>query len=380
MRILMVSIPSLHFYRWVNQLKDSSHDIYWFDISGMSKSVERINWVNQITDWKLRWRYPGRIKLKRTYSFVHRIVDFVNNRKTEKVFEEYYNKIQPDLVHSFGLYLSCTPIINILEKHPKQKWAYSSWGSDLYYFQNKSEFLRDINRILPRINYLFTDCLRDKKIAYHQGFNGKFLGVFPGGGGYKRQQLNKYYTPLKNRKMILIKGYQGRSGRAIEVLKGMTSLRTLLSTYEIVIFGSDPEVFSFLSNSGLLEWSNLRTLGKINHDEVLELMGKSLVYIGNSNSDGIPNTLLEAILMDVFPIQSNPGGATSEIIKNGLNGILIEDCESISEIKNIIQKVFVEGTFSRKSFEQGELISRLDFNYIKRLVNKKYGDIEKNNH
>ena len=67
-------------------------------------------------------------------------------------------------------------------------------------------------------------------------------------------------------------------------------------------------------------------------------MGKSLVYIGNNISDGMPNTLLQAIVMGVFPIQSNPGGATAEIVENGVNGFLIENPESIMDIQNIILK------------------------------------------
>ena len=56
----MVSIPSLHFFRWVNQLKGTEHDIYWFDITGMSKHINRINWLHQKNNWKLKWDYPGR--------------------------------------------------------------------------------------------------------------------------------------------------------------------------------------------------------------------------------------------------------------------------------------------------------------------------------
>ena len=44
MKILMVSMPTLHFFRWSNQLKDVGHEVYWFDITGMSVPVAKINW------------------------------------------------------------------------------------------------------------------------------------------------------------------------------------------------------------------------------------------------------------------------------------------------------------------------------------------------
>jgi hypothetical protein len=56
MKILMVSIPNHHF-QWVDQLKDCGYDVIWFDASDGGSHVERINWVNQIKDWKLKWNF-----------------------------------------------------------------------------------------------------------------------------------------------------------------------------------------------------------------------------------------------------------------------------------------------------------------------------------
>lgn len=332
----MVSIPSLHFFRWTSQLQDSGHEVYWFDSTGMSDKVERISWVHQKTAWKLRWDYPGRSFIKKKFPKIYYWIQKINEKNTAKVFEDYLNEINPDVVHSFALYLSCTPIILVMEKYSDLKWMYSSWGSDLFYFQHQNKYLKDIKRVLPRVNYLFTDCQRDYKIAQQYGFTGEFLGVFPGGGGYDLEKLNQYLLPFDKRKAIVIKGFQGRSGRAISVLKTIMNLQEQLSEFEVVVFGADSEVFDFVSQSKLCTWKNLQIKARIPQEELFDIMGRSLIYIGNSSSDGIPNTLLEAICMEVFPIQSNPGAVTAEIIKQGFNGMLIEDCENIDEIKNVI--------------------------------------------
>ncbi|OYX85753.1 MAG: glycosyl transferase family 1 [Flavobacteriales bacterium 32-34-25] len=378
MKILMVSIPSLHFFRWTSQLQDAGHEVYWFDITGMSTPVERIHWVKQKTAWKLRWNYPGRIFMKSRFPKIYRWLQSINERDTAKVFEAYLNEIKPDVVHSFALYVSCTPIISVMEKYPSQKWIYSSWGSDLFYFQNEPKYLADIKRVLPRVNYLFTDCQRDYKIAQQYGFVGEFLGVFPGGGGFNLAEMEKYKPPVKERKTILIKGFQGRSGRAIPVLKAIEQLQNLLSDFEIVVFGADAEVFSFVKKLNTDKWNNFTVLGKITHDEVVQLMGQSLIYIGNSNSDGIPNTLLEAICMDVFPIQSNPGGATAEIIENGVNGILIENPEDSQEIKQLLLKILDQNVLVEKGikFNNSTIKPNLEYNYLRNQVVKKYDLIE----
>ncbi|WKL45967.1 glycosyltransferase family 4 protein [Flavobacterium pectinovorum] len=372
MKILMVSIPSLHFFRWTSQLQDSGHEVYWFDITGMSEKSERLNWVSQKVGWKLKWNYLGRLFVKKKFPKVYQFLQYFNEYKTASVFEQYLNEIKPDVVHSFALYLSCTPIISVMEKKSNQKWIYSSWGSDLFYFQNDKKYLKDIKRVLPRVNYLFTDCKRDYEIAKKYGFSGDFLGVFPGGGGFDLAHMEQFKLPVDQRNVILLKGFQGRSGRAISVLKAMEFLKNELSDYSIVVFGSDKETLDYAKKSMLKDWPNFQIIGKVSHQEVIELMGKSKIYIGNSNSDGIPNTLLEAICMEVYPIQSNPGGATAEVINHGVNGLLIENCEDVSEIKSKILDAIYR--LPETDYLKNDLL-QLEYNYLKEKVKDSYNSL-----
>ena len=101
-------------------------------------------------------------------------------------------------------------------------------------------------------------------------------------------------------------------------------------------------------------------------------MGKSLIYIGNSNSDGMPNTMLEAIFMGAFPIQSNPGGATAELIQNGVNGLLIEDCEDMEDIKRLILKALQIDFFK---LQNADLIASLDFEFVRKKVLETYNKL-----
>ena len=376
----MVSIPSLHFFRWTSQLQDAGHEVYWFDISGMSKPVKRISWVIQKTDWKLRWSYPGRVFIKRNFPLIYSSIQKINERNLENVFEEYLYDIKPDLVHSFALYLSCSPIIKVMEKYPNQKWIYSSWGSDLFYFQNETKYLKDIKRVLPRINYLFTDCKRDYRIAQEYGFNGAFLGVFPGGGGFDFKEANAFINPVTERQIILVKGYQGRSGRAIQVIKALELISEEIKNYSIVVFGADPDVENYITKQELKRVLSIKSLSRkdfLPHNEILKLMGEALIYIGNSNSDGMPNTLLEAMIQGAFPIQCDPGGATAEVIEHGENGLLIEDCEDSNKIAKLIREAIINPNLINKAFiiNQEKIKPNYDRDFIKKQVISSYVSI-----
>ncbi|MDN3666491.1 glycosyltransferase [Algibacter miyuki] len=348
MKILMVSIPTLHFFRWVDQFKHSGIEVYWFDITGMSTQVAKIEWVKQKVNWKQKIKYPGRTKVKQHLPKIYNFIDRFNTNYVSDIFEKYLNEVKPDVVHSFALYLSCTPILSVMKKHHQVKWIYSSWGSDLFYFKNIDKYLVDIKHVLPRVNYMFSDCKRDYNLAKSFGFSGEYLGCFPGGGGFSLP--NSSLKKTEERQSILIKGFQGRSGRAIPVLQAIIKLKDKLKYYDITVFGADAELFDYLKESEIADWDNFSVQGKISHQQVLKLMGNAMIYIGNSNSDGMPNTMLESIIMGAFPIQSNPGGATEEFVINYKNGLLIQDCNSVVEISKHITYVLEHLDILNKAF------------------------------
>ena len=374
----MVSIPSLHFYRWTNQLQDSGHEVFWFDITGMSDRVERLNWISQKTNWKLKWNYPGRAFIKGKFPKIYKKIQKINEKDTSKNFEEYLSEIKPDVVHSFSLQLASLPILNVMKKFPHLKWVYSSWGSDIFNKVGKSDFDLNLTNFFLEVGYMFADNQRDFEIAKQYGFKGLNLGVFPGGGGYDLKLMSEFSLPFDNRNTILIKGYEGDLGKCIVVLKAILELREELENFDIVVFGAHQSVFDFVQNSELHLWNNLKIYGSISHQKVLTLMGSAKIYVGNSISDGMPNTLLEAICSGSFPIQYNPGKVTEEIISDGFNGRLIVNPNDIEHIRNIISETLYKKDINLGiAYNLNSLSSKLEINYIAAEVKKAYSRLEK---
>ncbi|SEA89044.1 Glycosyltransferase involved in cell wall bisynthesis [Flavobacterium gillisiae] len=381
MRILMVSMLNYHFVRWTEQLKESGHEIFWFDINDNGNKVEKLSWLHQKVGWKLRYDFPFRVFVKSEFPALYKWIQKYNERKVQDEFEKYLLEVKPDVVHSFAIYISCFPIVTIMNKYPDVKWVYSSWGSDLFDFQNYPDELKAIKEVLPRVNYLFTDCFRDYEIAKKHGFVNTFLGVFPGGGGYFLDKMEDITMATERKNSILIKGFQGRWGRAINILKAIIDIKEELKSFPIVIFGADDEIISFVKNSKLSNWKNITVLGKIQHDEVLYVMGESFLYIGNSISDGMPNTMLEAICMNVFPIQSNPGGVTQELIEDGFNGLLIEDSENIENLRNLILRALNNEEMIKNGIAYNSLhiAKRFDYDFVRNKVLQSYMNLAQDN-
>ena len=361
MKILFISMPSVHVIRWIENLKDTSHELFWFDVLDRGR-LDTLESVTQFVEWKKRKVQPikGEYFLSKKYPTVFEKIQPLLEVTANEALEKIILEIQPDIVHSFEMQGCSYPILKTMQKYHNIKWLYSCWGSDLYYYQQFPIHLKKIKLLLSRVNYLHTDCKRDFELAKQLGFQGKHVGVIPGGTGYKLQDLEIYKLPLEERKIILVKGYEHHLGRGLNVVKALQGIQNLIQHYKVVVFGAHTKVIDYI-NSQNLNFTVFDRHG-LSHDELLKIMGRSLIYVGNSISDGMPNTLLEAIVMGVFPIQSNPGGVTGEIIENGKNGFLIQDPNNIKEIQQHIEEALKDNERLRNAQSINHSISRqLDY-------------------
>lgn len=378
MKILFVSMPSVHAIRWIENLKDTSYELYYFDVLGKGK-LETLASVSQFTDWKKR-KMPyikGEYFLSKKHpSLFEKVMPFLEVTANEAL-GKIINEIKPDIIHSFEMQSCSYPILKTMKKYPSIKWLYSCWGNDLFFYQNLKVHNTKIRKVLARIDFMHTDCYRDFLNAQKMNFKGIHVGIIPGGAGYQLEKLSIYKRPIEERKIILIKGYQHKFGRGLMVIIALKEMLFELQDYSIVVFGAHFEVVEFIKENGLPFVVYDRH--GLQHDELLTLMGSAVLYIGNSVSDGIPNTLLEAIVMGAFPIQSNPGGASAEVITHGVNGLLIEDPESIDEIQELVRLVIMNPIMIEKAMKINDAMAheRLGYEFNKRKIVDLYKNIHK---
>lgn len=338
MKILMVAIPNHHFFQWVNQLKDSGYEVYWFDASDGGSLVERINWVTQIKGWKLKWDFPLRLTIKQYFPKIYVYLQKYNERDIKAVFDKIIELHRPDIIHCFEMRLAGLPILKVMQKHNSIPLIYSSWGSDLFYYPQLGIHEKAVSNFLERVDYLITDCHRDYKIAVENGYKNAFLGVYPGNGGIFIDTAKIQDSELRD--TITIKGYDDGVGMASRVIEALLLVPlALIQKYNIVVYSADASIVKQLKNTEYFKSLKVRIIKRgtfISNSELLAIMGQSALHIGNSISDGMPNALLEAMGMGAFPIQSNPGRVSEEVISHGVNGFLIEDPLDSKEIANCI--------------------------------------------
>ncbi len=104
MKILFISMPSIHVIRWIENLKDTEHELYWFDVINRGE-LNTIPSVQQFVGWKKR-KLPyikGEYFLSKKAPIIYNLLKSSLEVTENKALERVLKKIKPDIVHSFAI-------------------------------------------------------------------------------------------------------------------------------------------------------------------------------------------------------------------------------------------------------------------------------------
>jgi glycosyltransferase involved in cell wall biosynthesis len=129
-----------------------------------------------------------------------------------------------------------------------------------------------------------------------------------------------------------LKGYQGWAGRALVGLRAIELCADRLHGYRVAIYLANNEVRMAAELVSRETGIPIDIVPQSSHDDILALHGRSRISIGLSISDAISTSLLEAMTMGSFPIQTNTSCA-AEWLTDGEGGILVppNDPEPIAD-------------------------------------------------
>lgn len=328
--LLFVAMPnSIHTANWIKQITSEKWKIYIFSSIGDVYAHPELNgvvvlrsmaWLHNFLDWVSLTSVNKSIYwLKRQYD------KLFPNRKISRL-QTAITKLRPDLIHAMEMQAAGYLVMDAKKKYKRKfpPWLMTIWGSDIFLFSRLQAHKHKIHQVLTNCDYFSCECKRDVQEARALGFKGEIFSSNPVSGGFDLETLAKIRAnDTATRRLIMLKGYQNWSGRALVGLRALERCEDVLQGYTIIISSATPEVALaaelFTDKTGI---STKILTHNTPHHEMLLFQAKARISIGLSISDGISVSLLEALVMGSFPIQSCTACA-DEWIEHGVSGMIV---------------------------------------------------------
>ena len=346
LKILFVAFPfSVHTARWISHLEGMGWEIHLFSsMPGKLPHKDIGNVVFHEEFHNIPRDYAGSFR-PLSFSFMSWFRKFGLNSVFRKVLKvsgiekqrsqslvKLIEKIKPDVVHSFETqhagYLVTEARSNYPGKFPV--WIHSNWGIDIHFFGKLELHEALIRQMLKHVDVFIAEGRRDEHLAAKLGFIGKVY-TFPSvGGGFKIPE-NGFVQPSARIK-ILVKGTQDIVRRGLVAIRALEKCIDVLDGYEIVLYSSNEITQAaaemFYHHTG----KRMHILDDVTQTEMLTLNGQARLNICVNKSDGVPNAMLEAMLMGAFPIQSDTSMA-DEWLSHEKTGMIVppEDPDIIEQ-------------------------------------------------
>ncbi|KIM05682.1 MAG: hypothetical protein KN64_02000 [Sulfurovum sp. AS07-7] len=278
-----------------------------------NNTVYIVTFSNEEPFYKLNQNI-NHIKLNLLKESKNKIESFKNSLYRLSILKKTLKEIDADINISFMIFTNLISVI--ASKLNRQKIVISERIVYDFYNSKTLYLLRKI--IYPFADLLITQTYADKK-------NYTFM-----------KNVEVIYNPLelpttqKNREKIIfaVGRFEKQKGfdKLIEAFSKIDSIG-----WRLCIAGDGVEKENLQNQMERLNLSNVELIGK--RKDIFEWYAKSSIFVLSSQKEGFPNVLLEAMGSGCACISFDCPNGPSEIIKNGINGILVEN-------QNIEQLVF----------------------------------------
>jgi len=381
MKIIIVGmVNSIHLVRWVEHLYNYKKlEILIFPVFP-ARVHPRLLKILNLSDKKSNIKIAHLLPWGKLNFWLLKFMNFL----FKSFFFSYWlnfliKKTNPEYIHSHELSTSSILCLKarLNFKGTFPKWIVTNWGSDLYFFYKKKKFKQNLKKVLQLSNFYSAECRRDYKMAKKIGIKATFLDCVTNSGGIPLQSVKKINKKqlTSSRKIILIKGYHGLFGLALNSIKAIQKISQHLREYTIVVYSADQIVVDYcnsISKKLDLKFQIYSNNINLTQKEMYGLFSKAKVYIGISKSDGISTSLLESMALGAFPIQSNTSCANEWILNNKTGYILPP-----YNIKLISKKILLAINNDKQvdlaaKLNWKTIVKRADSNKIKKIIRKIY--------
>ncbi len=224
-------------------------------------------------------------------------------------------EFKPHIVHTLGVFPASAFFLRVLSL---SNTGFDLWdpfwivqargGPDIALNRKNHSLAQEIQAVLSRCDYLIADNQQNYSLALEMGLSSDKLsitGPVPGAGGIDPAMFDDVPLPsCKERLIIWPKAYNFIQSDGMAVVEALRLALPHIGEFHLVATAASPDVEywlnTFLGNYG----SKVEIHSRLPHEKFLELYRSARMILAPSLSDGIPNSMYEAMASHTVPILS----------------------------------------------------------------------------
>ena len=342
-RILFVGWPeSSHTHSWIDLLDGIGFDVRLF---ALPQAIPPAEWkivtymtalvpsakvdpktrckvylrTNPVTPfiwlWDRTFNYLSGVDSAFVHKWLVETSNFFQSEIVEKSLARVIDCWQPDIVHTLG-FEPASYLYHVAKKYirtnKKPLWvAQVRGGPDFALYRFLPGWLKKIGNVLKDCDQFIADNNENYQLAQTMGLQPEkisSLGSVPGTGGIDVAALSKTWEGLPSRRERVIvwpKAYEAPSSKALPVLEALKLAWDKIKPCRIqMLWVVQSEIRMWLQTLPVEIRESCQVYDRMPREFVLSLLPKARVMLAPSLTDGVPNTMMEAMACGAFPIVS----------------------------------------------------------------------------
>ncbi len=222
---------------------------------------------------------------------------------------------KPHVVHTLGLEPAAyiySKAGKLIDETDRPVWVAQCRGGPDLALNRLLPLHRDrIKRVLEECNFLVADNRQNYQIAMDMGLSEKkvaSVGIVPGTGGIDVAMLSRMGAEKPSQRPRLVlwpKAYECPQSKALPVLEALKLAWDRIKPCELYFTAIiQEEIHMWVETLPAEIRRSCHLHNRLERGELLDLMARARVLLAPSLSDGIPNSLYEAMACGAFPIVS----------------------------------------------------------------------------
>ena len=291
---------------------------------------------------------------------------------------------RPDVIHTLGLDPAAFFYYRVRRKYDVTrigKWVVTARGGpELTLKRLIPEDRERIEEVLLSCDQFIADNQQNYGHAIDLGLHPDkraTIGAVPGTGGVDIDELSNLRKEPTSRSRIILfpKAYECPASKALPIFEALLLCWNKIEPCKIYLTAMIPETIMWLQTLPKEIREHCHARNRIPREELLELMAGSRVLLIPSLTDGLPNTLFEAMATGSFPILS-PIDTIQGVVQTEKNVLFARNLYPQDIADALVRAMTDDELVDRAAKRNLELVKRLaDRNTIRMKVTNYYQNI-----